>query len=215
MSLETRTISDFVEVRTDEHNNRTAVGYAAKFDSLSANLGGFVETISAGAFTQTLESGTGKDARALWNHDSSQILGRVSAGTLKLDQDDTGLRFEISLPNTTTGRDASELLQRGDVQGASFGFRVIEDAWGETEAGFPLRELRNVSLSEVSLVAFPAYESTEVALRSLAEQHDLDFDAVKAAADDNELKSLLSADEAETEAPSEPHATVRISAGIR
>ena len=215
MSLETRTISDFVEVRTDEHNNRTAVGYAAKFDSLSANLGGFVETISAGAFTQTLESGTGKDARALWNHDSSQILGRVSAGTLKLDQDNTGLRFEISLPNTTTGRDASELLQRGDVQGASFGFRVIEDAWGETEAGFPLRELRNVSLSEVSLVAFPAYESTEVALRSLAQHHDLDFDTVKAAAADNELKSLLSADEAETEAPSEPHATVPLSSGIR
>jgi hypothetical protein len=215
MSLETRTITDLVEVRTDEHNNRTAVGYAAKFDSLSANLGGFCESIRSGSFTQTLESGTGTDARALWNHDSSQVLGRVSAGTLRLSEDDIGLRFEIDLPNTTTGRDASELLQRGDVQGASFGFKVIEDSWGETDQGYPLRELHNVSLSEVSLVAFPAYPETEVALRSLAEQHDLDFDAVKAAAADNELKSLLSADEAETEAPSEPHATVRLSAGIR
>ena len=215
MTNETRTTAEFVEVRTDENNQRTAIGYAAKFNSLSQNLGGFVEQISPGAFTQTLESGTGKDARALWNHDSSQILGRVSAGTLKLDQDDTGLRFEIQLPNTTTGRDASELLQRGDVQGASFGFRVIEDDWGETESGFPLRELRNVALSEISLVAFPAYPETEVALRSLADHHDLDFETVRAAAADNELNSLITADKDEADEPSEPHLSVPRSAGIR
>ena len=215
MTNETRTTTEFVEVRTDENNQRTAIGYAAKFNSLSQNLGGFVEAISPGAFTQTLESGTGKDARALWNHDSSQVLGRVSAGTLKLDEDETGLRFEIQLPNTTTGRDASELLQRGDVQGASFGFRVIEDDWGETESGFPLRELRSVALSEISLVAFPAYPETEVALRSLADYHDLDFETVRAAAAENELNSLLTANEDEADEPSEPHLSVPRSAGIR
>jgi HK97 family phage prohead protease len=215
MSIETRTTAEFVEVRTDENNQRTAIGYAAKFDSLSANLGGFVEVIRNNAFTQTLESGTGQDARALWNHDSSQVLGRVSAGTLRLSEDETGLRFEIDLPNTTTGRDASELLQRGDVQGASFGFRVVDDAWGETETGFPLRELRSVALSEVSLVAFPAYPETEVALRSLAQQHDLDFEQVRAAAADDDLKSLITADEDDTDEPSEPHSKVPRSAGFR
>ncbi len=215
MSIETRTTTDFVEVRTNENNERTAVGYAAKFDSLSQNLGGFIETIEKNAFTQTLESGTGQDARALWNHDSSQLLGRVSAGTLRLEEDDIGLRFEIDLPNTTTGRDVSELTQRGDVQGASFGFRVIEDSWGESESGFPLRSLQSVSLSEISLVAFPAYPETEVALRSLARQHDLDFEEVRTAAADDNLKSLITADEDDTDEPSQPHSKVPRSAGIR
>jgi len=214
MAEETRMLSADIELRTDADNNSTAIGYAAKFNSLSSNLGGFVESIAPGAFTQTLATGTGVDARALWNHDSSQLLGRMSAETLNLVEDEVGLRFEIDLPNTTTGRDVRELLNRGDVQGASFGFRVIDDAWGETEQGYPLRELRSVSLSEVSLVTFPAYPETEVALRSLADNKDLSFDDVAAAAAANELKSLID-QPTEPEAPGETHAKVPLSAGYR
>ena len=214
MAEETRMLTADIELRTDVDNNSTAIGYAAKFNSLSSNLGGFVESIAPGAFTQTLATGTGVDARALWNHDSGQLLGRMSAETLNLVEDEVGLRFEIDLPNTTTGRDVRELLNRGDVQGASFGFRVIDDSWGETEQGYPLRELRSVSLSEVSLVTFPAYPETEVALRSLADNKDLSFDDVAAAAAANELKSLID-QPTEPQVPGETHTKVPRSAGYR
>ncbi len=62
----------------------TLVGYAATFDSLSSDLGGFKEKISRGAFKNTIKS---DDVRALFNHDSNFVLGRTTAGTLKLSED--------------------------------------------------------------------------------------------------------------------------------
>ena len=113
MSTERRTANDAVELRS-EGETAVAIGYAAVFNSLSSNLGGFTERIDKGAFTKTLKEA---DTRAMWNHDPNHLLGRVSAGTLRLAEDDHGLRYEIDLPNTTLGRDVAELLRRGDVTG--------------------------------------------------------------------------------------------------
>jgi HK97 family phage prohead protease len=149
---------------TDDGATRLT-GYAAVFNSRSVNLGGFVEEISRGAFAESLADG---DIRALWNHDTSQVLGRTKAGTLRLREDDLGLRVDITLPDTTIGRDAAISIERGDVDQMSFAFNVVEggDEWRE-EDGRIVRTLRKVRLFEVSPVTFPAYPATSIGTRDI------------------------------------------------
>jgi HK97 family phage major capsid protein/HK97 family phage prohead protease len=151
-----------LEVRTDGGRPRL-VGYAAVFESRSLDLGGFVEVVKPGAFTRTLAAGT--DVRALVNHDPSQIIGRTKAGTLTLAEDARGLRVEITPTDTTThGRNAIEDVRSGNLDGMSFGFITRQDSWTRGEPA--LRELHDVDLIDVSVVTFPAYPSTEVAVRA-------------------------------------------------
>lgn len=143
------------------------VGYAAVFDSESRDLGNFTEVIKPGAFNRALDEN--QDVRAFVDHDASKILGRTKAGTLELSQDATGLRVEITPPDTTVGRDTVESVRRGDLDSMSFGFVVRDDDWSEVE-GRAIREIRDLDLHEVSLVSFPAYEETSVAVRRLDRQ---------------------------------------------
>jgi len=143
------------------------VGYAAVFDSESRDLGNFTEVIKPGAFNRALSEK--QDVRAFVDHDASKILGRTKAGTLELSTDSVGLRVEITPPDTTVGRDTVESVRRGDLDSMSFGFVVRDDNWREVE-GRALREIRDLDLHEVSLVSFPAYEETSVAVRRLDRQ---------------------------------------------
>lgn len=151
----------------DDDKLPTIVGYAAKFDSDSQDLGGFIERIDRNAFDRALEER--HDVRALVDHDSSKIIGRSASGTLRMSTDDVGLRVEIDPANTQAGRDVVESIRRGDIDGMSFGFQVIRDAWAERD-GKALRTIHDLSLKDVSTVSFPAYPATEVALRSLDRQ---------------------------------------------
>jgi len=153
--LEQRTALETIELR-QEGDGMTFSGYAAKFNSPSQPLP-FTEIIKPGAFKRSLASRN--DVKLLWNHDSSQVLGSTRAGTLTLVEDAVGLRVTAKLPNTSAGRDAAELIKRGDVNAMSFGFSVPQggDTWSEDGN---TRELNSVRLFETSIVAFPAYEST-------------------------------------------------------
>ena len=113
----------------------------------------FIERIAPGAFTRSLEARN--DIKLLWNHDTGSVLGSTRSGTLKVWQDERGLRVKGELPNTTAGRDAAELIRRGDVDSMSFGFSVPQggDEWS---ADGSQRTLKSVRLHEVSIVAFPA-----------------------------------------------------------
>ena len=204
MNIERRTATEGVELR-EEGDTLTAVGYAAVFEQTSQNLGGFVERVAPGAFRKTLQEA---DVRALFNHEADHLLGRKSSGTLRMMEDDKGLRYEVDLPNTTLGRDVGELLRRGDITGSSFGFRTIGDEWIETDDGYPLRRLTEVALRDVGPVTFPAYTQSEASLRSLAESRDLDLDALVQAAEADELRTILQdePEEADIE-PSSPHST--------
>ena len=155
-------------------------GHAAVFNRLSQDLGGFVERIAPGAFTKTIKEA---DVRALFNHDASLILGRTKAGTLRLAEDETGLLYDVSVPDTSYGRDLMVSIERGDVNQSSFGFRVIDDGFERTDDGYPLRTLREVSLQngDVSPVTYPAYPDTDVASRALehlAAKTGVDADAL-------------------------------------
>lgn len=153
----------------------TLTGYAAVFGAWSEDLGGFREKIRTGAFKKSLEAGD--DVRALMAHDTAAVIGRRSAKTLDIGEDEKGLRFEIKLPNTSHARDLVESVKRGDISGMSFGFETIEDSWThrkEGEAFVYERELVEVRLIEVSPVAFPAYTATTAEVRSVNEKIVLD-----------------------------------------
>lgn len=150
-------------LRVDQEGN-TLTGYAAKFGKWSGDLGGFREKISRKAFTQTLKEA---DVRALFNHDPNLILGRTASGTLKLGTDDSGLIYEVNLPDTSFARDLKESINRQDITQNSFAFTTIKDKWTSREDGSTERELLEVRLFDVSPVTYPAYEDTELKLRSL------------------------------------------------
>jgi HK97 family phage prohead protease len=156
MQIEKRTTAGVIT------NGRKLTGYIAKFD-LPTKIGSFTEVIRRGAFSASLSSGA--DILALADHDSSKVLGRTRSGTLELREDNDGLAFTLQMPDTQPGRDLIALAERGDIGGASFGFRVPDggDVWSGNN-----RELRTVNLAEVSIVsAWPAYQDTEISLRSL------------------------------------------------
>lgn len=176
--LETRNSPTEFEVR-ETSEGMTFEGYAALFDSPSEPLP-FTERIAPGAFTRSLKARN--DIKMLWNHSTGEILGSTRAGTLKLSEDDRGLKVWAMLPNTTTGRDAAELIRRGDVDSMSFGFSVPRggDSWSEDGAERTLNEVR---LHEVSVVAFPAYSATAGTttvrgLDRLAERAEVDADTL-------------------------------------
>ncbi len=140
------------------------VGHAALFDTLADPALGFRERVAPGAFTKLLA--TKPDVRALFNHDPNHVLGRTTAGTLRLTEDATGLRDEITPPDTQAGRDAIESIKRGDITGQSFSF-LANDEWS-MEDGQETRTITEVYwLGDVGPVTYPAYPDTTVALRSL------------------------------------------------
>lgn len=151
----------------DEGFARSFSGYAAVFNSPSEPLP-FVETIAPGAFKRSLNSG--REVRAFVNHNSDAPLATTKNNSLRLVEDERGLRVDMTLPDTTAGRDLSVLLRDGVVHSMSFGFAVPRggDAWSEDGQ---TRELREVILYEVSVVTgFPAYAATEGAnVRSIDE----------------------------------------------
>lgn len=151
----------------DDSENKTLRGYAAVWDAISQPIFGFREVIRRGAFRKTIRD---HDVRALMNHDSNLVLGRKSARTLGLFEDEKGLGVKIRLPDTSYARDLAVSVERGDVNQMSFGFRAIKDRWtqpADESKDLPLRELLEVQLFDVSPVTFPAYPQTEVHVRAI------------------------------------------------
>lgn len=145
------------EIRSD---GSKLYGYAAVFGAEANIGGGVVETIAPGAFSSSLSDG--RDILALVDHDPARVLARTKSGTLRLFEDEKGLAFELSVPDTQAGKDVLTLAKRGDLGGMSFGFSVIDEALDGDR-----RELRVIELFEISVVAaWPAYDGTEVFARS-------------------------------------------------
>ena len=158
-------ITNKIEVREDDDGNRTISGYAVKWGLKSNVLGywrKFREQFQKGAFANSLEN---DDQRFLWSHDTSKVLGRTKNKTLTLEEDAIGLRFELDLPKTTLGNDTYESIKRGDVDGVSFGFIMLDDEMDEPDDDLPIRTVKKAKLLEVSAVAFPAYPDSEVSAR--------------------------------------------------
>lgn len=171
-----------VEVRA-EGDKRTLVGYAAVWNSDTTIGDYFIERIAPGAFTKALRTA---DVLALVSHDYGRVLGRTKSKTLRLWEDERGLKVEIDVPDTTDGNDLWTLVDRGDVSGMSFSFRATKQEWDEF-GHIPKRTVIEAELYEVTATPLPAYPDTSLAKRSLeaarAELAAAGKDAEKRAAD--------------------------------
>jgi uncharacterized protein len=188
-TLERRSTTGIVELRAAGDGGQKLGGYALIYNKYSQNLGGYVEQCAPGVADKSIADGI--DVLCRYQHDPDMLLGRVSSATLRLSTDGTGVPYEVDLPDTSYARDLATLSKRGDVRHSSFAFRCIEDEWGYTEQGFPLRTLLTVQLVDVAPVVTPAYMDTTSGLRSLAEKRGLDLDDVTKAAAANALAELM------------------------
>jgi HK97 family phage prohead protease len=182
--IEKRTNEVKFELRAvEDGDGMTFTGYAAVFNAPSEPLP-FIERIAPGAFKRSLKARN--DIKLLWNHDTGAVLGSTRAGTLKLEEDNYGLRVTAVLPDTNLGRDVRTLVQRGDVNAMSFGFSVPAggDSWN---AEGTERTLKSVRIFEVSVVAYPAYQQTS----GTATVRSFDAVAVRAEVDADKLADAM------------------------
>ena len=169
------TIPVTLEKREADGDSRKISGYAAVFEQKTKIGTWYEEKIARGAFDECDFSRCVLN----FNHDDNNLLGRVSSGTLKLEIDEKGLRFECELPETTTANDILTLIRRGDIEGCSFAFVVRESSWEWLSDADPAqldqRTIMKISeVFDVSVVTHPAYEQTSVDARSAEaarEQH--------------------------------------------
>ncbi|MDY6969979.1 MAG: HK97 family phage prohead protease [Spirochaetota bacterium] len=158
-------IISFREKSADGEEKQKLQGHAAVFDQ-EISMYWFREKIVPGAFAKSIKV---NDIRALLNHDPNYVLGRNKSNTLSLREDDKGLFVDIFPPDTQTINDlVVSPVSRGDITQMSFGFDVIQEEWisDKDKKDDDLRVLHELKLHDVSIVTFPAYEDTDIALRS-------------------------------------------------
>lgn len=173
---QTRTIPVRFETReaVEGKSGPVIAGYFSVFNSDYEMWPGQIERIAPGAFASSI----GGDIRALIDHETRLVLGRTTAGTLTLREDNTGLYGEIQINEADT--DAMNLyarVQRGDVSQCSFGFDILDEEYEVSPDGNACTyTIRDLILYEVSVVTFPAYEATSVEARSAANAESLHRD---------------------------------------
>lgn len=180
-----------VELRSGQ--GRSIGGYAAVFNKLSGNLGGFVERVNPTFFNKMRSEGW-PGVMCRWNHDNNMLLGTTEGRTLRLSVDDTGLFYEVDPPASLPL--VSELVARGDVRKSSFAFFAPPEGqqWALSEQGFPQRTLHHDGqLIDVAPVNTPtaAYPDSSVALRSLATIMGAEFEEVRSMAEVGELRRFF------------------------
>lgn len=160
-----------VEVRSEAGKPACIVGHASVFYDPNDPSTRYLmyedveERVTPGAFDRALRER--QDVRALWNHSPDRVLGRTTAGTLRLSTDARGLKYEVDPP--AHAADIVESIKRGDVTGSSFGFRVVKDAvTKETRDGraYYIRTIEDVDLYDVSPVTYPAYVGSDAGARA-------------------------------------------------
>ncbi len=138
------------------------VGYAAVFyngkpETQYELWPGLVERIDRAAFDRAIREK--QDTLALFNHDYNQVLGRVSAGTLKLSADAIGLKYEITVGQSSVAQDVYDFIKRREVIGSSFSFSSVQTLYA-SDGAVDVRNLLDVDLYDVGPCTSPAYFGT-------------------------------------------------------
>lgn len=164
-------------------------GYAAIFNSPSEVITErgkrFKEVIRSGSFSDALPTA---DVRALINHNPDLILGRTRSGDLKIEQDAKGLRFECDIdPELSYAKDLRRNIEKGRISGCSFAFSVGKgDSHWRDEGGMAFHDIHRISsISDVSIVTYPAYSTTSVSVRCIQDMEEYEA----------ELKRMLDLEE--------------------
>jgi hypothetical protein len=158
------------EISIASGSTRNVEGYALLFNSLSTDLGGFVEKIDSNALDGVIEK---SDVFATLDHNKEKgVLARskFGKGTLQLTVDERGLKYNFEAPQTAVGDETIEMIKRGDITASSFAFTVAGDDWQLQPDGSYVRTILQIDrLYDVSPVFQPAYEQTSVNLKRFAE----------------------------------------------
>jgi len=165
-----------MEIRQTDGGAPIIFGHFAVFNQWSEDLGGFREMISPGAFAKTIQEA---DIRGLWNHNADIVLGRNTAGTLRISEDNLGASYEIDPPSWAEGY--IETIRRGDVTQNSFGFCAIQDEWNSSSddnGTLTERTLIECELFDISPVTYPAYPQTDVNVRASLADAGIDINAL-------------------------------------
>lgn len=178
MERELRHVEQPVRIEKRDEGKQLLVGYGAVWYRAGDDGTQFklwkdaYERIASGAFARALREK--HDVRGLFNHSDNAVLGRLSASTLRLAEDEVGLRYEIDLPDTQLAKDLAVSIERGDITGSSFSFRATSVKW-EMEGDVEIRTVLDVDLYDVGPVTWPAYKATEAAVRSLHAERDAEL----------------------------------------
>jgi uncharacterized protein len=162
---ERRFLESDVKLETRGDSKPKITGYAAVFNKRSSDLGSFREVIDRRAFDAHLA--TNPDVVGLFNHSNDMVLGRTSAGTMRLSVDDFGLRYEIDPPNTSYAKDLMESMKRGDIRSSSFAFFADDEDWEVDMTGENIRTIKQARLIDCSPVTAPAYPDATSQVRSM------------------------------------------------
>jgi len=163
MSKEIRS-GEPVEIRA-EGDTISVSGYAAVFNSETIIGGSYREQIAPGAFADAIGR---DDVMFLINHDGLP-MARTKSGTLNLAEDERGLYMSAELDSSDPDvRAIVPKMKRGDLDKMSFAFSPEIQSWDDS-GDMPLRTIRQASLYDVSIVTYPAYQDTDIGLRSLSE----------------------------------------------
>ena len=163
LARQLRTVGTRFETREAEDGAPHITGYFAVFGSNYEIAPLMSESIAPGAFSGSL----GGDVRALTNHDTTLVLGRTTAGTLELREDEHGLWGDIRInPNDQDAMNTYARVARGDVSQCSIGFEIVDEETETRADGSVHWTIKGVILYEVSVCTFPAYAETNVQARS-------------------------------------------------
>ena len=169
-----------LEIRMDdEGDSRSVKGYAVVYDTWTDIGNWYREKIAPGALRSALMN---SDIRLLLNHDSNHLLARQKSGTLSVREDEKGLYFEATIPESR--EDVYEMVKRGDLDECSFAFRVSKDEWRYAYENDDLdvdeRVIKEISIvPEITLATFGAYKTTSVDLRTYEEAKKAHEERVK------------------------------------
>lgn len=162
-SRQTRSIPGQFRAMSDDSGNQYIEGYFAVFNSDYQIAPDMSESIAPGAFDNTLSD----DVRCLTDHDTRLVLGRTSAHTFEIRQDEHGLWGRALInPNDQDAMNTKARVDRGDVNQASFGFDIVKEDTEIRDDGSVHWTIREVKLFECSVCTFPAYQETNISARS-------------------------------------------------
>lgn len=160
---QTRALPTSFEIRADDDGKMYIEGYFSVFNSIYNIAPGMTESIAPGAFTDTIND----DIRCLTDHDTRLVLGRTTAGTFDVRQDDKGLYGRALVnPNDQDALNTKARVDRGDVNQASFGFDILDEDSEVREDGSVHWTIKKVKLYECSVCTFPAYQETNITARA-------------------------------------------------
>ena len=104
-----------VEARADDDTNEEEErlrGYATVYNEPTVLFWNeWREIVSPGAYDESVAA---DDVCTLWQHNSMEVLGRKSAGTMRVWSDDVGVGYSTLAPEWAAGY--VESVRRGDVK---------------------------------------------------------------------------------------------------